>query len=197
MSVPNTQQLDLAPGGVCRPPGSSTCFLHVFQGRLQPSARTWGLVSSAGITQEWAFIPRHTWTGYFSKMLVFLFPVCHFPPSFMSISLISPLSLNAFCSLLASGQKAATQTLKDQVKIPKRERTKYSHFRWRSRWGCWHVRGFQWTLCSGLEGDRLRLPTRKHHGGRLPGQRTAVSQSPFLPAGHRGNHWVYADSLGT
>lgn len=75
-----------------------------------------GFLHSFEISWEHALNPHHTWTGYYSTTSVSCFPL-----SFMLISLIVPLSLNTFPSLLASGLMAVTQTLKDQIKIKKKK----------------------------------------------------------------------------
>lgn len=142
-SIPNTQQLD---------PRADCIFRQALQGvsvtssraLLIPLLQTWrGFLRSVEISREHALNPHHTWTGYYSTTSVSRFPLL-----FMLISLIAPLSLNTFSSLLASGLMAVTQTLKDQIKIKKKKRAKYSCFRWRSRWGSWHFRGFKLTLCT-------------------------------------------------
>lgn len=129
-SIPNTQQLD---------PRADCIFRQALQGvsvtssraLLIPLLQTWrGFLRSVEISREHALNPHHTWTGYYSTTSVSRFPLL-----FMLISLIAPLSLNTFSSLLASGLMAVTQTLKDQIKIKKKKKSKIFLFQMEKQMG--------------------------------------------------------------
>lgn len=98
---------------------SLRCFWHNFQDCLdQHFPRCVGLWDiSSGISQESTLIHSHTWVGYCNQLP---FSTYNFPSSFILISLFSPLSLNIFSSLLASGLCVLTQTPKDQIKTKKK-----------------------------------------------------------------------------
>lgn len=62
-------------------------------------------------------------------------PVSHFPLLFILMSLMSSLPLNTLPALWASGLKAATQTLEDQIKIEKKKKSKIFPFQMEEQMG--------------------------------------------------------------
>lgn len=103
------------------------------------------------------FQQLHKRTLYYSSILFFLFPV-FFSCSFKFHWFI-PYHLIQFPHYWHLGWRLQLKHWKTKSRFFFKKRAKYSHFRWRSRWGSWHFRRFKLTRCPMLGEDRLSLLT--------------------------------------